>query len=118
MAEFGRDAAERALVVASSLLRNVASDVDMAARVGDHTFALLVEGPAAPQDAANRAQQLVASGLRHSEALPAGIVLKFHVAAAMLPGSQLDAEGSIRWAVDGVNAIAHDSRKVIRPLNF
>jgi diguanylate cyclase (GGDEF)-like protein len=118
MAEFGRDTAERALVVASSLLRNVASDVDMAARVGDHTFALLIEGPAAPQDAANRAQQLVASGLRHSEALPTGIVLKFHVAAAMLPDRQLDAEASIRWVVDGVNAIAHDSRKVIRPLNF
>ncbi|HEY8048530.1 MAG TPA: 7TM diverse intracellular signaling domain-containing protein [Ramlibacter sp.] len=118
MAEYGRDTAERALVLASSLLRNVAADVDMAARVGDHAFAVLLEGPATPQEAANRAQQLVASGLRHSEALPAGIVLKFHVAAAMLPDRQLDADGSLRWVTDGVNAIHHESRKVIRPLNF
>lgn len=118
IAEFGRDAAERALVVAAALLRRVTGDVDMAARVGEHTFALHVEGPALAQDAANRAQQLVASGLRPAEGLPGGIVLKFHVAAAMLPDRQLDAEGSLRWVVDGVNAIPHDSRKVIRPLNF
>lgn len=118
IAEFGRDAAERALVVAAALLRKVTGDVDMAARVGEHTFALLVEGPALAQDAANRAQQLVASGLRPAEGLPAGIVLKFHVAAAMLPDRQLDADASLRWVADAVIAIPHDSRKVIRPLNF
>lgn len=118
IAEFGRDAAERALVVAAALLRKVTGDVDTAARVGEHTFALLVEGPALAQDAANRAQQLVASGLRPAEGLPAGIVLKFHVAAAMLPDRQLDADGSLRWVADAVIAIPHDSRKVIRPLNF
>jgi GGDEF domain-containing protein len=118
VAEFGRDAAERSLVVAASLLRNVAGDADMAARVGDHQFALLIEGPATPQELANRAQQLVASGLRPSDALPAGVLLKFHVCAAMLPDRQLDADGSLRWLLEGVNAIRHDSRKLIRPLNF
>ena len=118
MAEFGRDAAERSLVVASSLLRGIAADVDMAARVGDHHFAVLLEGPATPQDAANRAQQLVASGLRPSDALPAGLVLKFHVTCALLPDRDLDADGSLKWLTDAVNAIPHDSRKLIRPLNF
>jgi diguanylate cyclase (GGDEF)-like protein len=118
MAEFGRDAAERSLVVASSLLRNIAGDVDTAARVGDHHFAVLLEGPATPQDAANRAQQLVASGLRSSDALPVGLVLKFHVACALLPDKSLDADGSLKWLTDAVNAIPHDSRKLIRPLNF
>ena len=118
MTEFGRDSAERALVVAAAQLRSITADVDMAARVGEHTFALLVEGPALAQDAANRAQQLVASGLRPAEGLPAGIVLKFHVAVAMLPERKFDAEASLRWVADAVIAIPPDSRKVIRPLNF
>jgi GGDEF domain-containing protein len=118
IAEYGRDTAERSLVVAASLLRKVASDVDMAARIGDHVFAVLLEGPATAGDVTSRAQQLVASGLRPSDALPAGVVLKFHVAAAMLPDRQLDADGSLRWLMDGVNSIRPDSRKLIRPLNF
>lgn len=118
VAEFGRDTAERTLVVAASYLRNVASDVDMAARVGDHLFAVLLEGPATTQEATSRAQQLVASGLRSSDALPAGLTLKFHVAVAMLPDRQLDAEGALKWMHDAVNAIRPDSRKLIRPLNF
>jgi len=118
IAEFGRDAAERSLVVAASLLRNVSGDADMAARVGDHHFALLIEGPATTQLVSNRAQQLVASGLRPSDALPSGVLLKFHVTTAMLPDRQLDADGSLKWMLEGVNAIRHDSRKLIRPLNF
>jgi two-component system, sensor histidine kinase LadS len=66
----------------------------------------------------NRAQQLVASGLRPTDALPSGVVLKFHVAAAMLPDRQLDADGSLRWLMDSVAAIRPDARKLIRPLNF
>jgi GGDEF domain-containing protein len=118
IAEFGRDAAERSLVVAASLLRNVAGDADMAARVGDHQFALLIEGPTTAPHVSNRAQQLVASGLRPSDALPTGVLLKFHITAALLPDRQLDADGSLKWMLEGVNAIPHDSRKLIRPLNF
>jgi diguanylate cyclase (GGDEF)-like protein len=118
LAEYGRDTAERALVVTASHLRGVAGDVDMAARVGDHTFALLIEGPATPQEATSRAQQLVASGLRPSEALPHGLVLKFHVAAAMLPERRLDADSALAWLHEAAGAIRADSRKLIRPLNF
>lgn len=118
VAEYGRDTAERVLVISASLLRNVIGDVDMAARVGDHAFALLVEGPATPADATSRAQQLVASGLRHSDALPAGLTIKFLVAVALLPDKELDATGSLKWVVDAVNAVPADARKLIRPLNF
>jgi len=118
IAEFGRDAAERSLVVAASLLRNVVSDVDLAARVGDHHFALLLEGPTTPEDAISCAQQLVASGLRASDSLPSGVLLKFQVAVALLPDRNLDADGSLKWLMEGVNSIRHDARKLIRPLNF
>lgn len=118
MAEYGRDMAERALVVAASMMRSVAADVDMPARVGDHHFALLMEGPATPQQTASRAQQLVAIGLRVNPALPSGLVLKFQVAAAMLPDRNLDADGSLDWLAEAVNATRPDNPKLIQPLNF
>jgi diguanylate cyclase (GGDEF)-like protein len=118
VAEFGRDTAERSLVVAASHLRSVTGDVDLAARVGDHLFAVLVEGPTTTEQASSRAQALVARGLRESEALPAGLVLKFQVAVAMLPDRQLDADASLTWLQEAVGAIPSDSRKMIRPLNF
>ena len=118
VAEFGRDTADRALVVAASLLRRAITDVDLAARVGEHEFALLLEGPTTTENALSRAQQLVASGLRTAEALPPGTTLKFHVTVALLPDRDLDGAGSLQWLLDGVNAMPPEVRKLIRPLNF
>lgn len=117
-AEHGRDTAERVLVVAASFLRHAITDTDLAARVGEHDFALLLEGPTTTENAMSRAQQVVASGLRSSPALPAGTVLKFHVTVALLPDKGLDAPGSIKWLLDGLKAMRPDARKLIRPLNF
>lgn len=116
--EFGRDTADRALVVAASLLRRAASDIDLEARVGEHHFALLLEGPSTAEQAMNRAQELVARGLRSSTALPAAATIKFHVAVALLPHEALDAVGSLNWLTEAVNAMPPDVRKLIRPMNF
>jgi two-component system, sensor histidine kinase LadS len=116
--EFGRDTADRALVVAASLLRRAATDIDLEARVGEHHFALLLEGPTTAEQAMNRAQELVARGLRSSTALPAAATIKFHVAVALLPHEALDAAGSLNWLVEAVNAMPPDVRKLIRPMNF
>jgi two-component system, sensor histidine kinase LadS len=118
IAEHGRETGERVLVVATSLLRNVATDMDVVARVDDHQFALLIEGPATPQEATSRAQQLVASGLRDSPALPPGLLLKFQVAVALMPDQNLNAQDSLNWLADAVNSSWPDSRKLIRALNF
>lgn len=116
--EFGREAGDRALVVAASLLRRAATDIDLEARVGDHHFALLLESPTTAENAMNRAQELVARGLRPSTALPGGAAVKFHVAVALLPHEQLDARASLHWLLDAVNAMPPEARKVIRPMNF
>src|SRR5205085_2216849 len=47
--EFGKEAAEKALVVAASHLRRTAVDFDMAARVGDREYAVLPEAPITQQ---------------------------------------------------------------------
>jgi two-component system, sensor histidine kinase LadS len=117
-AEFGHETAERVLVVTASLLRHAITDIDMAARVGEHDFALLLEGPTTTENALSRAQQVVASGLRTSQALPPGTTLKFHIAVGLLPDQSLDAAGSMKWLLDAVYAIPPDARKLIRSVNF
>ncbi len=116
--EFGRDTAERALVVTASVLRSAITDIDIAARVDEHEFALLLEGPTTPEIATECAQQIIARGLQQSDALPATLSLKYHIAVAMLPDKEFDAAGSLRWLRDAVNAIRPEARRAIRALNF
>lgn len=116
--EFGKEAAAKSLVIAASHLRRCMVGYDMAARVGEREFGILLEAPVTKQAVSSRAQQLVASGLRQMEALPAALTLKFHVAAAMLPDPQLDGGGTLEWVIDGLDTIEPDARKLIRPLNF
>jgi hypothetical protein len=78
----------------------------------------LLEGPTTAEQAMNRAQELVARGLRSSTALPAAATIKFHVAVALLPHQDLDAAASLRWLLEAVNAMPPDVRKLIRPMNF
>ncbi|HXD40613.1 MAG TPA: 7TM diverse intracellular signaling domain-containing protein [Ramlibacter sp.] len=117
-AEYGRETADRVLVVAASLLRHAITDIDLAARVSEHSFALLLEGPTTTENAISRAQHVVASGLRSSNALPPGTTLKFHVAVALLPDKDLDAPGSMKWLLESVGAMPADALKLIRPMNF
>lgn len=116
--EFGRDASEKALVVAASHLRRIIVDFDMAARVGEREFAVLLEAPVTPEIATSRAQQVVASGLRQVDALPAALTMKFHVAVALLPDPHLDGAGSLAWVLEGLDQLTPEARKLIRPLNF
>jgi diguanylate cyclase (GGDEF)-like protein len=66
--EHGRQIADYALVLAGSCLRKLARDIDIAARVGDCEFALLIEGPVSPAQAVAAATQLVARALQPSAA--------------------------------------------------
>ena len=116
--DYGRDATEKAVVVTASHLMRAITVIDLAARVGDHEFALLLEAPVTPEVALSRAQQVVAGGLRQVDALPIGATLRFHVAVAMLPQGELDAGKTLQWALDALAQMPSDTRKLIRPLNF
>lgn len=115
--DYGRDVLERAMVVAASHLRRLATDIDLAARVGEREFALLVEGPTNADVIASRAQQLVASGLRPTEALPGELTLRLVVVTALLPDEPTDAVATLDWMLDGLAAVRPDARKQIRVLN-
>jgi diguanylate cyclase (GGDEF)-like protein len=114
VAQHGKETGDRALVLAASRLRRCIADVDMAARVGEQHFALLLEGPTTDVTAQDCATRVVASGLRESEVLPPGVTLRFHVAVAMLPEGQRDAAACLHWLQDVVDQMAQDQRKSIR----
>lgn len=115
--DLGPQMADRSLVVAASHLRHVISDIDLAARIGDHHFAILLEGPTTTLNAQVCAQHVVARGLAGAPSLPPTVVLKFHVAAALLP-DQYDAAGSVAWLMEAVREVRNDARKPIRTINF
>lgn len=116
--EFGRDVAEKAVVVAASHLRRAITDADLAARVGEDTFALLLDSHVSGDHAISRAQQVVASGLRPADALPPTAILRFAVTVGLLPHQELDAAATLRWALDDLGQITPEARKLIRPLNL
>jgi diguanylate cyclase (GGDEF)-like protein len=116
--EFGRETGDKALVVAGSHLRRAITDVDMAARVGERDFVLLLESPSDSPTAVSRAQQVIASGLRRSDPLPGTVMLKFHVTIAMLPHEELGGVAALQWVVDALDHFSPDAKKHIRPLNF
>lgn len=114
VAQFGRDTGDRALVLAASRLRRAITDVDLAARVDNQHFALLLDGPTTEVTAQSVATRVVAAGLRESDVLPGGTVLRFHVAIAMLPHAQHDASQCLPWLLAMVNEIPPGARKAIR----
>ncbi|RYY66069.1 MAG: diguanylate cyclase, partial [Comamonadaceae bacterium] len=117
-AEHGRDTLDRALVVTASHLRRAATDIDLAARVSEREFALLIEGPTSPDLATARAQQVVASGLRQVQALPPDTTLRLLVVIALLPDQQVDAASTLDWVENALAGVKNESRKQIRSLNF
>ena len=116
--EHGREILDRALVMVASHLRRCASDIDLAARVGEREFALLVEGPTTPDAISARAQQLIAAGLRPSAALPGELTLRLQIVSALLPDPNGDAAASLQWALAALGGMRADERKPIRALNF
>ncbi|MDP3136703.1 MAG: 7TM diverse intracellular signaling domain-containing protein, partial [Burkholderiaceae bacterium] len=120
--EYGRETAERALVLAASRIRGNAREIDTVARVDETQFALLIEGPANPGMAAAAATHVVARGLRPSDVLPVGTTLKFHVAVALLPDPEHefghDAQAFLDWLSEVTVSMTQDPRQSIRTLNF
>jgi two-component system, sensor histidine kinase LadS len=120
--EHGREVADRALVLTGSRLRSVARDVDTAARVGNHEFALLMEGPVSPAQAVAAATRIVAAGLRPSVLLPSGASLRFKVVVALLPDPHAeplpDAQAQLDWMHIELMGIEAERRKTIQTLNF
>jgi diguanylate cyclase (GGDEF)-like protein len=121
--EHGRQIADYALVLTGSCLRKLARDIDIAARVGDSEFALLIEGPVTAAQAVAAATQLVARALQPSDLLPVGSHLKLHVAIALVPDAtcssqHLDASEHLHYMLTSLREMPANTRKSIKTVNF
>lgn len=81
----GRVMADRALVVAASILSEMVRDIDTVCRISDTRFAMLLEAPFRPSDLGSFAQHVVARGLGQAEPLPAHLAPRFRVVTVALP---------------------------------
>ncbi|TFZ01181.1 7TM diverse intracellular signaling domain-containing protein [Ramlibacter rhizophilus] len=80
----GAEAAEEGLLRAVIKIQALVQDVDALARVGDGSFAVLLEGVEARGPVSEFASRLIASGLMQDPEHPDDPLLQFHVAAVLL----------------------------------
>jgi diguanylate cyclase (GGDEF)-like protein len=125
VAREGREAGDRALVIAASRLCQVVREVDTVCRVTETRFAILTEGP--QPDTARRllAQHIVARGLEPAHQLAPDLNLRLRVVSASAPNGaiELTPEGDIdeqrliqrmNWALD---RLLEDPRRVVHHLD-
>ncbi|HZY17668.1 MAG TPA: 7TM diverse intracellular signaling domain-containing protein [Ramlibacter sp.] len=80
-----RSAEEMPLQVAGRLLSS-ARDIDSVARLSDHRFGILIEGPVTPDDAAAAGAKVVARCLMPFDGKPLEWVAQVRVAQTLVPG--------------------------------
>jgi GGDEF domain-containing protein len=121
----GREAGDRALVIAASRLSQVVREVDTVCRVSDTRFAVLTEGPQPDEARRLLAQHIVARGLEEVSRLPPDLVLRFRVVTAGAPDGaiELTPEGDVdeqrlmqrmNWALD---RLMQEPKKVVHHLD-
>jgi len=123
-AEFGREAADKAMVVAAARLSEVVRDLDTVSRLDDTRFALLVEGPQQTEDIRHLAQHVVAKGLETVPMIGPQVSLKLRVVTAMPPDGVIDMANDcpidetrlLARLARALDRSADDPRKVVQHL--
>ena len=116
----GREAGDRALVVAASRLSAVVRDVDTVCRTADARFVVLVEGPLPADELKRLAQHIVARGLERIPALPADIALRFRLVSMALPddtATAVEDDHLIAHMGAALDRMVSDPRKVVQHLS-
>ncbi|MDP3169272.1 MAG: 7TM diverse intracellular signaling domain-containing protein, partial [Polaromonas sp.] len=83
--DFGRKAAQDLPLRVAERLLSTARDIDSAARLSEHRFSMLVEGPFSAEEAATLGPRIVARCLMPYEGLPVDCVAQVRVAYALVP---------------------------------
>lgn len=98
--DFDRRAAEELPLRVASRLLSFAREIDTVARLSEHRFGVLVEGPLARQDALGTGAKVIARCLMPFEGKPLDWVPQVRVAQAFLPGM-----GEAQLVVDKLGAM-------------
>jgi two-component system, sensor histidine kinase LadS len=84
-AEYGREAAEAAIVRAAECVTLEAAETDLVAREQGGDMILLLDGTVSRAQAAEAARDIIARGLKFSGRLPPGVTLSLRVAGICAP---------------------------------
>jgi diguanylate cyclase (GGDEF)-like protein len=91
--DYGREAAEAALLQATDCLVREASESDTVARERGGDLVLLLDGKVSREHVANAGRNIIARGLKFSGRLPPQVTLSLRVAAFCAPLPHTDAAG-------------------------
>lgn len=90
VAREGREAGDRALVVAAARMSEVVGELDTVCRIAESRFAILTEGSQNEDRRRTLAQHIVARGLEHVPQLARDTSLRFRLVTAAAPGGALE----------------------------
>ena len=111
--EFGsKQANELPLRVAQRLL-STARDIDTAARLSDHRFGMLVEGPFSAEDAATLGPRIVARCLMPFGGLPIDCVAQVRVVYALVPREGSTTDGLLAQLDACMEAASAHSKRAV-----
>ncbi len=111
--DFGRRAAEELPLRLAARLLSTAREIDSAARLSEHRFGMVVEGPMTPEEAATLGPRIVARCLMPYKGLPEACVAQVRVAYALVPRQGPSAEIVLARLVERLTNIPSDSKRAV-----
>ncbi|MGE4243763.1 7TM diverse intracellular signaling domain-containing protein [Ramlibacter sp.] len=111
-----RSAEELPLRVAGRLM-SVAREIDSVARLADHRFGMLLEGPLTPQEIAESGSRVVARCLMPFDNKPLDWVAQVRVAQAIVPLDGADADDLMRRLEALLASVPADSKRGVFSLS-
>ncbi len=107
-AEYGREAADAALLRAAECVAIEARENDIVARDQGSDLVLVLAGDVTRSQAVEAGRNIIARGLKYSARLPPGVTLNLKVAGAAAPLPETDAAGLLDALARLVLLVAHD----------
>jgi GGDEF domain-containing protein len=111
--DFGRKAAQDLPLRVAERLLSTARDIDSAARLSEHRFAMLVEGPFSAEEVATLGPRIVARCLMPYQGLPIDCVAQVRVAYALVPRQGPTADIALARLAQKLAAVAPQSKRAV-----
>ncbi len=111
--DFGRKAAQDLPLRVAERLLSTARDIDSAARLSEHRFSMLVEGPFTAEEAATLGPRIVARCLMPYKGLPVDCVAQVRIAYALVPRQGPTAEIALARLAQKLAAVAPESKRAV-----
>ncbi|MDP2257101.1 MAG: 7TM diverse intracellular signaling domain-containing protein [Polaromonas sp.] len=111
--DFGRKAAQDLPLRVAERLLSTARDIDSAARLSEHRFSMLVEGPFTAEEAATLGPRIVARCLMPYQGLPVDCVAQVRVAYALVPRQGPTAEIALARLAQTLAGVSPQSKRAV-----